>query len=744
MMLTPSVMGPPETEAELPFWGTEGNDAGKKDVLGTTNERDLKIITNDEQRMVVTSEGKVGIGIAEPQYMLDVNGDVHISGQLYVNSGTGPSLEVTPTGVGIGTTSPTEALDVVGNVHVSEKVLASAYASNSPLIFEAPAGTERARIDDVTGNFGIGTTNPQGILQVQSNPSIGTGTISSSGTIVYGTGTIFLTELSVGSEITAAGETKRVTGVWTPGQLRVDSAWSSDLSGASFTYTYPILFVAGNGYIGMGTGSPRAKLDVKPSGPYGSVGGAATIGHSTVRATGDYAIAVGYDTFASGLVSFATGYHTEASATYSTAMGEDTTASGKSSTAMGFGTTARGMFSTAMGHSSQAYGHSSTAIGGGSAGGDESIAMGRETSASGICSIAMGKQTNANGYASTAMGNRISAVGNFSFGIGLGGWHSYKWRITQPNTMAIMNGNVGIGTVSPSEKLDVEGNVHASGSFIAGSTTDYGDGCIGLSAGTDLDIDSGTLFIDNANDRVGIGTSFPDAKLDVGLSWIPGGSPPGGAATIGHHANSATGDFAIAMGFFTKASGRASTAMGWSTIASGYFSTTMGYFTKASGWYSTAMGIGTEASGNQSIAMGVTSIASGNRSIALGYRTKAGGYASTAMGYETEAIGDFSTAIGTSIKANATYSIGIGLAPHISPPEIKQPYTMAIMGGKVGIGTVTPNYKLSIGDGTNERIHFSGSTSPLNPPSGSVVIYFDGTDLKVKNSSGLVRTIADF
>ena len=32
---------------------------------------------------------------------------------------------------------------------------------------------------------------------------------------------------------------------------------------------------------------------------------------------------------------------------------------------------------------------------------------------------------------------------------------------------------------------------------------------------TDLDVDSGTISVDTANDRVGIGTTSPTAKLEV-------------------------------------------------------------------------------------------------------------------------------------------------------------------------------------------------------------------------------------
>jgi len=91
------------------------------------------------------------------------------------------------------------------------------------------------------------------------------------------------------------------------------------------------------GNVGIGTVNPSAKLDVEVSS-----GGAATIGSSGNSATGDYAIAMGYDTTASGLYSTAMGTFTTASGGLSTAMGIETTASGEASTAMGYGTTASG------------------------------------------------------------------------------------------------------------------------------------------------------------------------------------------------------------------------------------------------------------------------------------------------------------------------------------------------------------------------------------------------------------------
>jgi hypothetical protein len=263
--------------------------------------------------------------------------------------------------------------------------------------------------------------------------------------------------------------------------------------------------------------------------------------------------------------------------------------------------------------------------------------------------------------------------------------------------------------------------------------------------------------------NVGIGTTKPGTKLDVEVS-------SGGAATIGHSSNSASGNCAIAIGYKTTASGNNSTAMGRNSTASGKCSTAMGGYTIASGRYSTAMGWIATASGIHATAMGSSTNASSAHSTAMGYNTTASGVASTAMGYITTASGDESTAMGLKTIASGNYSTALGVETTASgwrstamgigitvqgtnsfgigldtnTRTITQTNTMAIMGGNVGIGTVSPNYKLSIGDGTNERIHFSGSTSPSNPPSGSVVIYFDGTDLFAKDSGGVVVTIANF
>jgi hypothetical protein len=160
-------------------------------------------------------------------------------------------------------------------------------------------------------------------------------------------------------------------------------------------------------------------------------------------------------------------------------------------------------------------------------------------------------------------------------------------------------GNVGIGTTTPSAKLDVVGNTELNGD---------------VDINSDLDVDEGTLHVNGTNNRVGIGTTSPGAKLDVEVS-------SGGAATIGSSTCTATGNYAVAMGVNTNASGSGSTAMGQNTIASGSGSTAMGRGSLASHTGSTAMGEDTTASGIASTAMGKNTIASGYASTAMGQNT---------------------------------------------------------------------------------------------------------------------------
>jgi hypothetical protein len=136
----------------------------------------------------------------------------------------------------------------------------------------------------------------------------------------------------------------------------------------------------------------------------------------------------------------------------------------------------------------------------------------------------------------------------------------------------------------------------------------------------------------------------------------------------------ANGGWSTAIGNATLASGDSSTALWSSTQAIGYVATAMGSYTQANGDYATAMGWWTVANGNSSATIWRSTEASGDYSTAMGYgsialwsasfaawnTTNAIGYASTTFGKNTIASGDYSTAMGKWTIANNQSSMAIG------------------------------------------------------------------------------------
>jgi hypothetical protein len=310
-------------------------------LSGSTTTQGFTVKSNTGTPLfTVRGDGKIGLGILNPDVLL------HVAGQVKITGGT----------PGMG------------------KVLTS--DANGLATWKTPAGGGLT-LDQAYDHGGAGagrtiTADAGAVVVAGVDGFLVTGESTSQGTI----------------PATGAG----IRMMWYPKKCAfragsVDGTQWDDANIGSFSIAMGLNTIASDQC------SAAMGSNTTASGPHSTA-----MGNSTT-ASGGLSTAMGIYTTASGNYSTAMGNCTIASGHFSTAMGAGTTSSGSYSTAMGNNTTASDNYSTAMGTQTTASGYSSTAMGNNTtASGTSSTAMGSNTTASGNYSTAMGRYASTGGY----------------------------------------------------------------------------------------------------------------------------------------------------------------------------------------------------------------------------------------------------------------------------------------------------------------------------------------------------------
>ena len=345
------------------------------------------------------------------------------------------------------------------------------------------------------------------------------------------------------------------------------------------------------------------------------------------------------------------------------------------------------------------------------------------------------------------------------------------------------NGNVGIGTTTPSANLDIYSNVDSNSRLnidLGAASSNIGINLISssISSGSywikTTGNDNEDSFVVRGDGAVGIGTTTPSAKLDIYQGNLnldnttfanqfgvisKGGTRfihnfnygnNGTVTTVGY--NTFIGENAgnLTMGSTATSASHASynTGVGYQSLqanTTGYFNTAIGnqsLLLNTTGYHNTAIGnqsLRGNTTGSSNTANGYQSLYSnttGGFNAAIGYQSlrsnTTGGY-NIAFGYNagryiTDGVtenttGDYNIFIGQDTKAladddqneivigyNAT---GVGSNSVVLGADT---ITKTILKGNVGIGTTSPFAKLSVtGTGTGTGLAFQVADSANSP-----------------------------
>ncbi|MEO0469868.1 MAG: tail fiber domain-containing protein [Bacteroidota bacterium] len=311
-----------------------------------------------------------------------------------------------------------------------------------------------------TGDVGIGTSNPDASLEVFSN-----GSLTDPQLQLHENGNDYAR---------IRMQNNNGTNYWSIAAYVASNVRNDRLNFWNGT-TGDILTLTGDGEMGLNVGiSPKTSFHVGNG--HRVLFGTDTLGPGDklmwlpdlhafrVGAVSTGAASTYWNRDSIGLYSFATGLNTRAQGYASTALGRDTEATNSYAFASGFFTNADGLYSTAMGFNTDALALGATALG-------------YSTDAEANYSFAVGYFADAEAIYSTAIGNNVRAQSFSSTAVGrynVGGGNAASWITSDPlfeigngtgpssrsNAVTVRkNGNVGIGTTVPLDRLHVNGRI---------------------------------------------------------------------------------------------------------------------------------------------------------------------------------------------------------------------------------------------------------------------------------------------
>ncbi|MFH1428464.1 MAG: hypothetical protein ABIH39_01855, partial [Candidatus Margulisiibacteriota bacterium] len=264
------ITGTTYQKGDLDLWGYNIRSATNVGIGLDSSPSPLYVSANNKAAMVVSQNGNVGIGTANPQNLLHIvaqypyiqytdtdGGSIWTAG---INGGGygyniregnyDPRLIIKEGGnVGIGTTAPSTKLDVAGTVSASAFVgdgsglnnltgVSAAYGANA----SAGVNSPNAVYITATGNVGIGTTAPNKLFQVVDTGTVSlyNGTVWASNYVYSNGGNGFFSNYQIGNNLEGG-----YFSLWSnqQEQVRIDPS----------------------GNVGIGTTNPTGKLEISGS-----------------------------------------------------------------------------------------------------------------------------------------------------------------------------------------------------------------------------------------------------------------------------------------------------------------------------------------------------------------------------------------------------------------------------------------------------------------------------------------------